>query len=411
MFYDRCSLQIFLTFLASPFVVMASSALLTRPFVLLCVLSTLFFGSLHLVTPTFPLYLQSLDLSPLWVGVLTASFMLASLVVRPWTGLWSDRHGEHGLMRWGALLFTVAALAYPLMHSPGLLLGVRVVQGVGYALFYTASRSYLTRIVPAAHRSEGISYQSNAVKLAMAFAPLLGLWLARHGALPCAFWLAAVFALMSVVLLPWLQPLGSPLRATTTMGGGKLWNRQAEASGVMMGLNSMIFGALIPFAPVLAQSKHLVVSEWFYTVYALALIASRFGTASLADRYGRWVLILPGMALTAFSLLAFLWADNTVGFLVAAALYGFGAGVVQPAIIALMADQTREEERGSANATFTALTDMGQMVGMFAMGFVGNAFGFGWPLVTMAVVLLGVCVACLPQLTGGRGRWGANPAG
>jgi MFS family permease len=81
----------------------------------------------------------------------------------------------------GSLLFTVMPLLYPLVIDIPLLWLVRILHGAGLALFFTASNAFLSHEIPTERRAEGMSHYGNAVKLAMAFGPPLGLFFAIHG--------------------------------------------------------------------------------------------------------------------------------------------------------------------------------------------------------------------------------------
>jgi MFS family permease len=74
--------------------------------------------------------------------------------------------------------------------------------------------------------------------------------------------------------------------------------------------------------------------------------------------------------------------------LISAVLYGLGAGVVQPSIVAMVADRTKVSERGSAMATYTMLADSGQGLGMMAMGYFGQYFSYDAGLGSSIIIAL-----------------------
>ena len=152
-----------------------------------------------------------------------------------------------------------------------------------------------------------------------------------------------------------------------------------------MGANSLAFGALIPFVPMLAAEKHWPHAQWFYTLYAVFLIASRFITGKWSDQYGRHTVVLPGMAMVIVTLLLLSWSHSETLFFALAALYGLASGTVQPSLMAMVADRIPKEQQGSGMATFTMLNDLGIAVGSFIMGSLGSEWGYGLALLWISV--------------------------
>lgn len=347
-------------------------ALFNPVFILICLSSLFFYAGYHLLTPVVPLYLHDIGIQGMGIGVLVSAFMIASLVIRPWVGKWADEGSPKRLMVLGALLFLVTTAGYGINDQPVWLLLVRLFQGVGYAFFVTVSYSLLIDYLPAEQKAEGLSYYSSVIKLSMAIAPLLGIWMTHSIGFSVVFWVALGLTLLALLVtsyLPGKPAVPHPCAAFR----GKLFNAQAVFPGLVMSTNSMVFGALISFLPLLAHEKGLANPEWFYFIYALTLIGSRSLTGRLSDVHGRnWVLI-PGLLLVAVSVFLMAGAPNQLVFLSMTALYGLAAGTVQPSLMAQTADLARPGEHGSAMATFTALSDSGIAVGMLLMGSLGGS--------------------------------------
>ncbi|MDX2085401.1 MAG: MFS transporter [Candidatus Melainabacteria bacterium] len=370
----------------------------TREYGTLCLISFLFFASYHLLTPVLPLYLTSHHLDDRTVGLIVAGMMISSLLFRPWAGKWADEQHPRKLLWLGVSLFMAGPLLYPITHLPWVWLLVRLMQGIGFALFYTVSTSHLTHSIPPGRKTEGISYYSNAVKLAMAFSPGLGLLLAKQQMFDWAFSLAVVLAVLAMVAIGLLRATchhpheEDALTAATGAEGveapkfagkptgkptGRLFYAKALRPGWVMYTNSIVFGALIPFVPLLARHQGLLNADvWFYSVYAVFLMLSRALTGRWADRHGYAVVVVPGMALVTLSLWLLASVAQPILFLAAAALYGLGAGVVQPSLIAWAADLAPKSDRGAAMATFTMCTDLGIASGSYLMAVAGGAWGY-----------------------------------
>jgi MFS family permease len=361
-----------------------SQALWNKQYFLICLAALLFFSSYHLLTPVLPLYLENRQISGPALGSIIAAFMLASLLIRPFVGKKCDETGKKRMMFFGVILFSLSPLLYPLAPEEVWLYVVRIIHGGSFAIFYTALSAYLTETLPAQNKAEGLSYYSNAIKVAMAFTPGFGLLMAGTGLLPQTFGLASAMGLLTlccILALPAAQPT-EPHQGTQPRG--KLLNQDAMFPGWIMASNSMAFGALIPFVPMLLAEKNLDAAALFYTVYAVFLIFSRAFTGKLSDTYGRDAILIPGLAMVVLSLVFMAWASHELVFLVSVACYGLSAGTVQPSLMALAVDRSKVAERGSAMATFTMMTDLGIAAGSFLMGSMGAIYGYSNAILAIA---------------------------
>lgn len=333
----------------------------------------LFFCGYHLLTPIIPALVQQ-RFPGLDVGLAVSLFMAASILTRPWAGKAADEHNRVRLLWIAALTFTLCSLSYGWITHPALLLSIRLIHGMAFAMFVTTANSYLIRLLPVCHKAEGLSYYSNAIKLAMAFAPGAGMLFIASVLPSWPFWTSALLGGVTLLLVTGLTPLGHD---PTQKKKGKLWNAKAVGPGLLLASNSLVFGALIPYIPLLAEEKGLESAAWFYPVYAVALMSSRAGTGKASDTFGRLSVLAPSMAAVTLAVLAIAWADGITLFLLASAAYGFAAGSVQPSLMAMAADRITEapdgtRDDGSMMATFTLLTDLGLAVGMAAMGSIGT---------------------------------------
>lgn len=376
-------------------------ALFTRNFGLVSLASLTFFSSLHMLTPAFPLYLQSPGLViPAWaVGLILSSLIGASMVFRPLIGKWCDEGSCRPFMVWGALLCVAVCLVYPVALLPWMIVMLRVFHGIGLALFYTASNAFLAQEIPLARRAEGMSHYSNAIKMAMAFAPALGLFFATRHQFGPLFGGASVAALLTFLCV--LGVREKPRIVKPSAPRGKLINLHALLPGGVMATNSIVFGTLIPFVPFFFQEKgFLHEAAWFYSVYAFFLIFSRAFTGPISDRLGRAKVVIPGMLGVTLSLIFMALSANLWMFVVATALYGLCAGTVQPSLMALCADRAPADERGSAMATFTLLNDLGIVTGTLLTGTLGPLIGYSHSLwIIVAMASLGLLYFALQQST------------
>lgn len=105
-------------------------------------------GTQFAVVPVLPSYARVLGLSGLQQGAVLGATGLAALAVSIPAGALSDRLGARRLTLWAGVLMTAGVFAQALADSFPLLLGARLVFGIGYAVVWTAGLAWLAGAAP-----------------------------------------------------------------------------------------------------------------------------------------------------------------------------------------------------------------------------------------------------------------------
>ncbi|HVQ89475.1 MAG TPA: MFS transporter [Mycobacteriales bacterium] len=165
------------------------------------------------------------------------------------------------------------------------------------------------------------------------------------------------------------------------------------AAALLAGLDFMIMNVALPaikddlgFTPEDLQ--------WVISAYALALGGFLLLGGRLADLFGPRRLFVGGFAiLTVASLVGGLVANGVV-LILARAVQGFGAALLTPAALALIAYMFAEgAERNRAMGLFAAMQAVGATTGLIAGGLLVD--GPGWQWVMLANVPLGLAALVL----------------
>jgi MFS family permease len=141
----------------------------------------------------------------------------------------------------------------------------------------------------------------------------------------------------------------------------------------------------------------------FFGAYAGVAIAMRIFFGWIPDRVGAKRLLAPSLAVLATGFLVLAAADNSREVLLAGGLCGAGHGYTFPLLFGMVVNRAREADRGTAMAIFTALFDLGVLLGGPLLGAIIVGYGYAPMYLTAAGCLL---VGALCFAVADRGRDG-----
>ncbi|MNK30104.1 Inner membrane transport protein YajR [compost metagenome] len=375
--------------------------LYTRDFLLASVAAFTGFGSMYLLLASLPLYVLALGGKTADVGLVMAIYTLAAVVARPLMGR-ALSGGRKPMMIAGALGMAGSIALYLLPLGLAGFFGVRALHGLVWAAWSTAAATYVTDIAPPQRRGEAMGAYGISFNLAMVVAPGIGLAVAQ-ASWPMLFGITAALALVTAGLCALLP---EPPRHAAP-GRVPLISREALLPSSIMALFALSYGGLVSFVPLFAPERALPGAGWFFATYAIALMVSRQAAGKLSDRFGRTLMVLPGLLAAAGSLFWLSTTHSSLGFLGSAALYGLAFAMIQPALMAMAIDRAGSESpghRGAAMATFSLAMDLGIGLGSFGLGLVAAASGIPGMFGLSAVLCLGaIAIYQLGQKKAGGG--------
>jgi MFS family permease len=138
------------------------------------------------------------------------------------------------------------------------------------------------------------------------------------------------------------------------------------------------WAAVASFLSLYARDIGLGGSETLFLVLSATVLASRAFAGSLADRFGRFAVAVPCVALTAVGMAMLAAMRSSLSAPIALLLFGIGFSGAFPALYSWVVDRAPEEERGSAMSSFNMFYDIGGPLGGYGVGELIDRGGFGW---------------------------------
>src|SRR5947199_3539196 len=159
---------------------------------------------------------------------------------------------------------------------------------------------------------------------------------------------------------------------------------------LLVGVNQIGFGAMVPALPLYAQSFGVSASAvgFAVAVYGFARFAIIVPGGQLSDRLGRRPMLAIGGLLSAAGSFWCAEAHSFTEFNVARLVAGAGAGIILNTGQIVLADISSPNRRGRNIATYQAAFLFGFGVGPFPGGLLAGAYGLAAPFLMTGVASL-----------------------
>jgi MFS family permease len=351
--------------------------LLTRPFVLAFAANLLhglsFFMFLHL-----PGFLTDLGANETEIGVLFAVTAVAAIAVRPAVGRSIDGRGRRPLIVGSGVLNVLAVMLYQTVSSLGVwIYVVRILHGLTEAAMFTAIYTYGADVIPESRRTEGLALFGVSGLLPIALGGVIGDLIVSGIGFDALFWTAALFAASAYVIA---------LNFTEPPTTGPLVSRpgffraiaQAELQPLwwMTGMFSLVLTGYFTFLRTFVDETGIGSVGAFFAFYAGTAIAFRLLFAWLPARVGEKRVLFPAFMALVIGFVVLARAGSAADVVAAGILCGAGHGYAFPILFGFTVTRAPQELRGSAVAFFTALFDIGVLIGAPLLGLIINGAGY-----------------------------------
>ncbi|PAD32396.1 MFS transporter [Paenibacillus sp. 7523-1] len=360
----------------------------TRSFILMTLGLLFLFTAFYMLYPTLPLFIKEMGGNEQQVGLAMGALMLSSVLFRPFVGGLLDRFGRRPFMIGGLLVFIASMYMYNWVGGVLVLMGLRMIHGISWAMSTTSMMTAVTDMIPANRRGEGMGWFSTSMTFAMAIGPMIGLSIMQGQSYQSMFLFAVVLSAVALLLT-----LAAKMPFIPTADQKKIQIIEKSVLPVMAPIFFLFvaYGGITTFVPLFAAEIQ-VNSGTFFLIYAATLALSRPIAGKLSDRIGEVAVIVPALIITMAALLVLSFSTSLFGVLCSAVLYGIGFGSAQPSLQAITLRMAPKERQGAANAFFSTATDLGIGLGAILLGLVSEYMSYS---VLFSVSALSVFVALL----------------
>lgn len=345
------------------------------------------------VLPVFyPLLIGRFHLSLATVGLVSLAYGGTAAISQPLFGAIADRYGTRltgFALGWTALTFSLAGF----VPSFPLLLVLACASGLGSGAFHPLGALDVRALLPERRRSSGMSIYVTAGTVGVAIGPLIGILVfglfGIHGT-----GLLVIPGIAGGAYLLWRMrgSAGALQRKARRAAGGRIPVLALAIVIALMMSRSWTVSVFQAFTPTLYRD--LGYGPAFYgplaTTLVLASAVGTIGCGTIADRYGRRVVILSTLVLSIPAILLFTLFPGPWAF-GSAILIGLSAASTAPLML-LMAQQLMAARAGLASGLVMGLGFVTGSIGIPITGAIGDAIGLKNALMTQVILVAATLV-------------------
>ena len=361
--------------------------------------------SFFILVPTLPLYLKdTFAISPALVGVVLSCYVVAVLSVRPMTGFVADALPRKKVYIVSYAIFVLSFTGYFFItQSLVLFILLRIFHGFSFGMLTTAGNTLVIDVMPSSRRGEGLGYYGVTNNLAMAFGPMVGLFVISAGSYTLLFLTSLLTGIVGLTLGAFVRVPRrefAPLREFK-LSADRFFLKEGVRACIAFFMLAIPYGMTTSYMAMYADSAGIKQNAGlFFTVMAAGLIASRLNSGKRVDRgyitetitMGIVIAFVGAMGEAVLSTVA-AWSivAGYVTYFVTAFLFGYGYGTMFPAYNTLFINLAPHTRRATANATYLTGWDVGIGGGMLLGGYISEyaysyCYMIGAALVVVALI-------------------------
>ena len=349
------------------------------------------FFAFYVLTPLLPLYLsEHFGATKDVIGLVLSGYTVTTLIIRPFSGYVVDSFSRKKVLMLCFGTFSVFFAGYLAASTLLLFMIVRTLHGGPFGALTVSNSTVAIDVLPSSRRTEGIGYYGLSNNLAMALAPIIGIFVYRLTQnFELLFWLALI-----VACIGWLVDASVKLPARETQKNKtKLsLDRFFLVRGWLLGLNMVAFGfsfgVLSNYLAIYGKEVLGITggTGTYFMLCSVGLILSRLqgGTALRKGRLTHNA--SEGVVISLIGYTLFIAAPGWLGYYGSALLIGLGNGHMWPAFQNMTINVAHNNQRGTANSTILISWDIGMGLGILLGGIISELMGYAAAFWTVVAV-------------------------
>jgi MFS family permease len=337
-----------------------------------------------------PIYIsEQLHANKSIVGIVLASYIVASVLIRPFSGFALDKFGRKTILLSSLFLYALIFFGYAFAATILFLFVLRFAHGFTWGITTIAGNTNIVDIIPDAKRGEGLGYYGLSTTMGMALGPIIGLFIMHSWGYYAMFFTGAIISLISFGCASLVSyPPYKPSEENYHFSWPKLFEIQSILPSLNLAIIQITYGGLLTFIALYGHEIGIRNASGFFLIYALGIASSRIISGKEFDKRGPKYILTFCISLLVIGFVFLALVKNPVGFYGSAIILGFGNGVIFPTFQTMVNNLSKPTRRGAANSTLYTGLDLGMGLGMIVMGIISQHTSITTAFIVSAVICL-----------------------
>lgn len=370
-----------------------SESIWTKNFVLLMISNALLWMAFEMLTPTLPLFIESIGGSPSQIGLLIGALTISAMVIRLFTSSMVQLMDKKYILIIALMICVLATGSYIFSYSLLALCLFRLLHGLGIGVATTFYITLTSEYLPEKRLGEGLGYFGMGEAICLSIGPLLGIQILNIIDFNGLFISGAGITLIAALILLGISRHPVNVGESPESFPKKISFIFLERSVLPQCILSLLLGVttigVISFTTLFAKQQNIDGIAWFFFITAIMGLVFRGAAGKLYDTKGPLCVLVPSGLCFIVSMVLIAYSQSALQLNIAAVFYGTGLGCSFPALQAWIINLVEPDRREAATSSFLNFFDLGIAVGAVFLGLVIEATSYK----TMYLLLAGILVA------------------
>lgn len=385
----------------------APTSRLSRETLVLGVIGFFVMVGFGVVIPVLPVFVREFGVGFVEVGAVISAFALMRLVAASFVGRLVDRLGERVILSSGIGIVAVSTALTGLAGGYAEVLLWRGLGGVGSAMFSISAMSLLLATTSPTLRGRAVGFYQGGFLLGGMTGPAIGGFLAAISLRAPFFFYAGTLLIAGVIGILLLRAPSRHVRDDPAAHAPPLpfrvvlsdrRYRAAIVANLAVGWSS--FGVRTALIPVLIVEVLHESTVWTGIAIAVAALAQTIALAPagrFVDRVGRRPAIIGAFTAAGVVMMAIPFAGDIWTLIALVSAYGVASAFMGTAPAAAVGDAAGGRT-GQPVALFSAVSDVGAIVGALVAGLLVDALSFHAAFATALILLIAAAAYALLRM-------------
>lgn len=329
-------------------------------------------------------------------------FGIVKAITNYYTGTLANKFGRKKLLVAGWIIGI--PIPFILMFAPSWswIIAANVLLGINQGLTWSSTVVMKIDLVGEKQRGFAMGLNEFAGYIAVALVAFLTGWIAsEYGIRPYPFYLGIVLVLFglfgSLFFIRDTKHHVAMETVTNTVPRLKnifwdtTWKDKNLGSVTQAGLiNNLNDGMAWGIFPILLASKGFTIGEIgiITAIYPAVWGIGQLFTGRMADTFCKKDMLYVGMLLQAFALVALVWSNTMLHYVILSSLLGWGTAMVYPTFLATVAENTNPQDRAKSIGIFRLWRDLGYAIGAILTGIIADLININTAILFIGLLTL-----------------------